>query len=150
MLLNEVRIYIYIYIYIHAVWTSFLSCCDFGFCQSVFWFQLHFHSLVAVCPASLVTLQSRELRCCGGYGLGDRGTRARVPATVKAIFPQYPAWLCGASSFLSSYDPTCERCLGEDKSATHILCDCEAIAYLRFRHVGNFFFWNQVTIMTSP
>jgi hypothetical protein len=36
-------------------------------------------------------------------------------------------------------DPTCERCLQEDKSATHILCDCEAIAYLRFRHLGQFF-----------
>jgi hypothetical protein len=36
-------------------------------------------------------------------------------------------------------NPTCERCLQEDKSATHILCDCEAIAYLRFRHMGQFF-----------
>jgi hypothetical protein len=29
-------------------------------------------------------------------------------------------------------DPTCE-------SATNILCDCEAIAYLRFRHLRQFF-----------
>jgi hypothetical protein len=36
-------------------------------------------------------------------------------------------------------DPICERCLEEDKSATHILCDCEAIAYLIFRHLGQFF-----------
>jgi hypothetical protein len=36
-------------------------------------------------------------------------------------------------------DPTCERCLEEDESATHILLDCEAIAYLRFRHLGQFF-----------
>jgi hypothetical protein len=36
-------------------------------------------------------------------------------------------------------DPTCERCLEEEESATHILCDCEAIAYLRFRHLGQFF-----------
>jgi hypothetical protein len=36
-------------------------------------------------------------------------------------------------------DPTYERCLQEDESATHILCDCEAIAYLRFRHLGQFF-----------
>jgi hypothetical protein len=27
-------------------------------------------------------------------------------------------------------DPTCERCLQEDESATHILCDCEATAHL--------------------
>jgi hypothetical protein len=36
-------------------------------------------------------------------------------------------------------DPTCERCLEEDESATHVLCDCEAITYLRFRHLGQFF-----------
>jgi hypothetical protein len=36
-------------------------------------------------------------------------------------------------------DPTCERHLKEDKSATHILCDCEAIAHLRFCHLGQFF-----------
>jgi hypothetical protein len=36
-------------------------------------------------------------------------------------------------------DPICERCLEEDESATHVLCDCEAIAHLRFRHLGQFF-----------
>jgi hypothetical protein len=30
-------------------------------------------------------------------------------------------------------DPICERCLEADKSATHVLCDCEALAHLRFR-----------------
>jgi hypothetical protein len=30
-------------------------------------------------------------------------------------------------------------CTEEDESATHILCDCEAIAYLIFRHLGQFF-----------
>jgi hypothetical protein len=25
-------------------------------------------------------------------------------------------------------DPTYERCLEEDESATHVLCDCEAVA----------------------
>jgi hypothetical protein len=34
--------------------------------------------------------------------------------------------------------PTCVRCLQKDEPATHILCDCEAIAYLRFRHLGQF------------
>jgi hypothetical protein len=37
------------------------------------------------------------------------------------------------------YAVTCERCLQEDESAIHILCDCEAIAHLRFRHLGQFF-----------
>jgi hypothetical protein len=36
-------------------------------------------------------------------------------------------------------DPTCERCLEEDESATHILCDCEPIAHLIFRHLDQFF-----------
>jgi hypothetical protein len=36
-------------------------------------------------------------------------------------------------------EPSCERCLEEDEPATHTLCDCEAIAYLRFRHLGHFF-----------
>jgi hypothetical protein len=35
--------------------------------------------------------------------------------------------------------PICERCLEKEESATHILCDCEAIAYLRFRHLGHYF-----------
>jgi hypothetical protein len=34
--------------------------------------------------------------------------------------------------------PICEKRL-EDDSATHILCDCETVAYLRFRHMGQFF-----------
>jgi hypothetical protein len=36
-------------------------------------------------------------------------------------------------------DPICKRGPEEDESATHILCDCEATAYLRFRHLGHFF-----------
>jgi hypothetical protein len=36
-------------------------------------------------------------------------------------------------------DPTCQRCLQDDESATHIICDCKAIAHLRFRHLGQFF-----------
>jgi hypothetical protein len=36
-------------------------------------------------------------------------------------------------------DPICERCLEEEESATHILCDCEAVANIRFRHLGQIF-----------
>jgi hypothetical protein len=28
---------------------------------------------------------------------------------------------------------------GGSESATHVLCDCETIAHLRFRHLGQFF-----------
>jgi hypothetical protein len=35
-------------------------------------------------------------------------------------------------------DPICERCLEADESATHVLCDCEALDHLRFRHLGQF------------
>jgi hypothetical protein len=33
-----------------------------------------------------------------------------------------------------------------DESATHILCDCEAVAQIRFRHLGQFFM-EQLTTM---
>jgi hypothetical protein len=33
-------------------------------------------------------------------------------------------------------DPTCKRYLDKDESARHILCDCEATAYLRFHHLS--------------
>jgi hypothetical protein len=36
-------------------------------------------------------------------------------------------------------DPTCERCLEEDELVKQILCDCKAIAYLKFHHLGQFF-----------
>jgi hypothetical protein len=36
-------------------------------------------------------------------------------------------------------DPICERCLEDDESSIHILCDCEAVAYTRFRHLGQCF-----------
>jgi hypothetical protein len=36
-------------------------------------------------------------------------------------------------------DSICERCLEEVESATHVLCDCEAIAHLQFHHLGQFF-----------
>jgi hypothetical protein len=42
-----------------------------------------------------------------------------------------------------------ERCLEEDESATQVLCDCEAIAHLRFRPWVSSS-WNEVTIMTPP
>jgi hypothetical protein len=36
-------------------------------------------------------------------------------------------------------DPICEKCLEADESATHVPCDCEALAHPRFRHLGQFF-----------
>jgi hypothetical protein len=46
-------------------------------------------------------------------------------------------------------DPICGRCLEEDESATHILCDSEAIAYLTFRRRARFS-RNEGTTMTPP
>jgi hypothetical protein len=46
-------------------------------------------------------------------------------------------------------DPICERCLEADESAAHILCDCEALAFLRFRHLGQFFM-KPSDFMTPP
>jgi hypothetical protein len=36
-------------------------------------------------------------------------------------------------------DPICEWCVEENESAIRILCDCEAIAYLRFRRLDQVF-----------
>jgi hypothetical protein len=36
-------------------------------------------------------------------------------------------------------DPICERCLEDDESSIHILRDCEALAYTRFRLLGQYF-----------
>jgi hypothetical protein len=43
--------------------------------------------------------------------------------------------------------PICERCQEKHESATHIICDYEAIAYLSFSHLSQFL-WNQMTTMT--
>jgi hypothetical protein len=47
--------------------------------------------------------------------------------------------LLGSKIIAKVDDPTCERCLQEDELATHILYGCEAVAYLRFRQLGQFF-----------
>jgi hypothetical protein len=39
---------------------------------------------------------------------------------------------------LTAY-PMCERCLEDDESSIHILCDCEAVASTRFRHLRQYF-----------
>jgi hypothetical protein len=35
--------------------------------------------------------------------------------------------------------PVCERCLEKEETVTHVLCECVAINYLRFRHLGHYF-----------
>jgi hypothetical protein len=37
------------------------------------------------------------------------------------------------------HSPTCERCQEEGEAATHILCECGALTYLRLRHLGQHF-----------
>jgi hypothetical protein len=32
--------------------------------------------------------------------------------------------------------PECDRCNQPSEAASHVLCDCEALATLRFRHIG--------------
>jgi hypothetical protein len=36
-------------------------------------------------------------------------------------------------------NPSCEKCLKKDDSATHVVCDYETIVYLSFRHLGHDF-----------
>jgi hypothetical protein len=35
--------------------------------------------------------------------------------------------------------PECERCKQASETASHVLCDCEVLATLRFRHLGRRF-----------
>ena len=35
--------------------------------------------------------------------------------------------------------PGCDRCRQASETASHVLCDCQALAVLRFRHVGRHF-----------
>jgi hypothetical protein len=35
--------------------------------------------------------------------------------------------------------PECDRCKQESQTASHVICDCEALATLRFRHLGRHF-----------
>jgi hypothetical protein len=64
--------------------------------------------------------------------------------TYRTLSPKRAPFKLGLTD-----DPICDRCLEEDESATHILCDCEAVAHIRFHHLGQFL-WNQVTTMTPP
>jgi hypothetical protein len=38
-----------------------------------------------------------------------------------------------------SDSPTCERCHEKNEMATHVLCECEALAHRRLRHLGQYF-----------
>jgi hypothetical protein len=39
-----------------------------------------------------------------------------------------------------SDSPLCRRCGAEDDTSAHILCECEALASLRYAYMGSFFF----------
>jgi hypothetical protein len=36
-------------------------------------------------------------------------------------------------------DPTCRKCVNEEETSVHILCECEALASLRHRYLCSFF-----------
>jgi len=40
-------------------------------------------------------------------------------------------------------NPTCRRCGAEDETSVHVLCECEALASLRYTHMGSCF-WDLV------
>jgi hypothetical protein len=35
--------------------------------------------------------------------------------------------------------PACDRCMQTSEIASHVVCDCKALATLRFRHLGHHF-----------
>jgi hypothetical protein len=38
-----------------------------------------------------------------------------------------------------SNNPTCRKCGTEEEISVHILCECEALALLRYMYLGSFF-----------
>jgi len=38
-----------------------------------------------------------------------------------------------------SNNPTCRKCGTEEETSVHILCECEALASLRYAYLGSFF-----------
>ena len=38
-----------------------------------------------------------------------------------------------------SSNPTCRKCGTEEETSVHILCECEALASLRYAYLGSFF-----------
>jgi hypothetical protein len=51
----------------------------------------------------------------------------------------YEATVTYAPQLGLSDSPTCERPQEKDETATHVLCECEALAHLELRHLGQCF-----------
>jgi hypothetical protein len=83
---------------------------------------------------TVFVIQSSPIRCYIIDAVGKDQLRWVVGLLTGHCHLKEHLWKLGLTD-----DPTCERCLQEDESATHILCDCEAIAHLRFHHLGQFF-----------
>jgi hypothetical protein len=71
-----------------------------------------------------------------GIFLGMRGlVRSYVTFTIGLLTGH-----CHLSGHLFklglSNSTICDRCQEENETATHILCEGETLAYLRFRHLG--------------
>jgi hypothetical protein len=82
----------------------------------------------------LVSLVQQIRKFMGVFGLyrhHGQGKPEWHPGRPQIVTPSSP-------QLKTVKNPTRERCL-EDESATHILCDCDAMAYLRFHHLGQFF-----------
>jgi hypothetical protein len=80
----------------------------------------------------------------------QKGPSARRTKDLLKLNRDQPKWVVGLLTghcHLKGHlfklgltdEPICKRCLEEDESATHILSDCKAIAYLRFCHLGQVF-----------
>jgi hypothetical protein len=66
------------------------------------------------------------------------GPEAACTVSVRVAKKAVKYW--AKTTFQNEIDsPICKRYLEKDKSATHILCKCEAIAYLRLCQLGHYF-----------
>jgi hypothetical protein len=68
------------------------------------------------------------------------GLQERVPKTSAGSW--FQSWMVLQDTVIQEdicQNGICERSLEKAERATHILCECEALAYLIFHHLGHYF-----------
>jgi hypothetical protein len=87
--------------------------------------------------------QARELICGPNLATGYRllsfnRTKSRVVIGLLTGHNTFRShlYLMGLSD-----NPTCRKCGTEEETSVHILCECEALASLKYTYLGSFFLY---------
>jgi hypothetical protein len=121
--------------------------CASGLCIGPHAFLLYINDLPkTVCDLPKPILFADDTLCQKNNGfvkVKQRPVKMGGRTTYRTLSPN------GAPFQIRVEDPICERCLEDDESATYILCDCKAVAHIRFVTWVSFL-WHQVTTMMPP